>query len=347
MKPYTFLNQKKNYKKSNVGKKTIINVKRKPNNFNKNTHFGEKIQETNNYLLYSSGNQKSYYELFPQDAKIKLSKKNANNKLFNNKSFLINSNINNYFQLPKKANKKDPNKILNISENYGYKETLNITNNDPSLKGLTVHDMQQENQESQTPSKNMTQIMKIINNNVKVWKREFNHYSERNQGIRVVKENKSSDNIKKRKNNYRIKINNEVKPDNHKSKVVRMTKLNEGILREIYLRKYVKKNEYINYNNNYNYNNIVPCYISKYTKKSQEPLRYINDIRENKNTYFINNDYESNEYLNDNLNKTFGYNNISCGDEESKNIECPIHGNISIVIHKNHPRIKKQYDLYE
>ncbi len=82
MKPYTFLNQKKNYKKSNVGKKTIINVKRKPNNFNKNTHFGEKIQETNNYLLYSSGNQKSYYELFPQDAKIKLSKKNANNKLF-------------------------------------------------------------------------------------------------------------------------------------------------------------------------------------------------------------------------------------------------------------------------
>ena len=26
MKPYTFLNQKKNYKKSNVGKKTIINV---------------------------------------------------------------------------------------------------------------------------------------------------------------------------------------------------------------------------------------------------------------------------------------------------------------------------------
>ena len=344
MKPYTLLNQKKNYKKSNVGKKTIINVKRKPSNFNKNTHFGEKIQETNNYLLYSSGNQKSYYELFPQDAKLKLSKKNANNKLFNNKSFLINSKINDYFQLPKKSNKKDPNKILNISENYGYKETLNIKNNDPSLKGLTVHDMQQDNQEIQTnPSKNITQTMKVINNNVKVWKRDFNQYSERNQGIRVIKENKSSDIIKKRKTNYRIKINNEAKPNNHKSKVVRMTKLNQGILREIYQKKYVKKNEYINYN----YNNIVPCYISKYTKNSQEPIRYYDAIRENKNNYFINNDYESNEYLNDNINKTFGCNNISCGDEESKNIECPIHGNISIVIHKNPHRVNKQYNFYE
>ena len=342
MKQYTFLNQKKNYKKSNVGKKTIINVKRKPNNFNKNTHFGEKIQETNNYLLYSSGNQKSYYELFPQESR--LYQKKANNKLFNNKSFIINKNINNYFKPPKKTNKKDPNKILNISENYGYKETLNIKNNDPSLKGLTLHDMLQENQENQTnPSKKITQTMKVINNNVKVWKRDFNQYSERNQGIRFIKENKSSDNIKKRKTNYRIKINNEAKPNNHKSKVVRMTKLNQGILREIYQKKYVKKNEYINYN----YNNIVPCYISKYTKNSQEPIRYYDAIRENKNNYFINNDYESNEYLNDNINKTFGCNNISCGDEESKNIECPIHGNISIVIHKNPHRVNKQYNFYE
>ena len=342
MKPYTFLNKKKNYLNSNIGKKTIINIKRKPNNFNKNTHFGEKIQETDNYLLYSSGNQKSYYELFPQEAR--LYQKKANNKLFNNKSYIINKNINNYFKPPKKTNKKDPNKILNISENYGYKETLNIKNNDPSLKGLTLHDMLQENQENQTnPSKNITQTMKVINNNVKVWKRDFNQYSERNQGIRVIKENKSSDNIKKRKTNYRIKINNEAKPNNHKSKVVRMTKLNQGILREIYQKKYVKKNEYINYN----YNNIVPCYISKYTKNSQEPIRYYDAIRENKNNYFINNDYESNEYLNDNINKTFGCNNISCGDEESKNIECPIHGNISIVIHKNHHRVNKQYNFYE
>ena len=50
--------------------------------------------------------------------------------------------------------------------------------------------------------------MKIINNNVRVWKREFNKYSERNQGIRVIKENqnKSYDNIIKRKKNKYVNL---------------------------------------------------------------------------------------------------------------------------------------------
>ena len=65
----------------------------------------------------------------------------------------------------------------------------------------------------------------------------------------------------------------------------------------------------------------------------------------NKNKYFINNDYESNLFESNNLNKTFGYNKVIFDDEESKCIECPLHGNISIVIHKNPHRAKIQYNL--
>ena len=54
MKAYKIPNKKIN----NVGRKNIVSLKREPKIFNKYTHFGEKVQETNNYILYASGNQK-------------------------------------------------------------------------------------------------------------------------------------------------------------------------------------------------------------------------------------------------------------------------------------------------
>ena len=334
MKAYKIPNKKIN----NVGRKNIVSLKREPKIFNKYTHFGEKVQETNNYILYASGNQKSYYEFFPQETQFKSTSKNKQNKLYNNKSF---SNFGNKkIKYPRYIyDDFEKEKILNSSDNYGYKETYNIKSNDPNLRPLTIHNI------AENPK--ITETMKIINNNVRVWKREFNKYSERNQGIRVIKENqnKSYDNIIKRKTkkNYRIKINNEYKPNNHKSKVVKITKINPGEYKEIYQKKYVKKNE--------NYmDNIEPCYLSKYSKKSQEqPLIYINkeNRNNNNNKYFINNDYESNLFEYNNLNKTFGYNKIICEDEQSKCIECPLHGNISIVIHKNPFKGKRKNNLYQ
>lgn len=336
MKAYKFPNIKKN-NLNNVSTRQIVATKRMPNNFNKYTHYGEKIQETNNYILYASGNQKSYYEFYPKETQFKVSEKDTNKKLYNNKSFINYRNRNNYYRMPER---NDPDKIMNSSDNYCYKETLNIKDNDPNLKVLTIHNM------PENPLKIGTQTTKVINNNVRVWKREFNQYSERNQGLKVVKANKSYDNIIKRKNNYRIKINNEVTPNNHKSKIVKITKLQKGQIREIYQKKYIKKNDYIN--------NVEPCYINSYTKKINEPIKYNINVnnnniikKENKNKYFINNDYESNEYGYNIQNKTFRKKNVFCEDEESKNIICPIHGNISIVIHKNHYRVNRGDNLYQ
>ena len=322
MKKYKTSNKKINYL-NNLSRRNIVATKLKPN-----THFGEKILEKDNYILYSSGNQKSFYEFFPFETQFKVQKRNKNQKLYNNKSFINYRNRNNNII----TEAMNPDKIMNISANYGYKESLNIKNNDPYLKPLTIHDMQI------TPSKMDFQTMKVINNNVRIWKRDFNKYSERNQGIRVIKANKSFDNIIKRKPRYRIKINNEAIPNNHKSKVVKITKINPGELREIYQRKYVKKNEYIN--------NIIPCYISKYGKKNYEQNILYNNRDNIRNKYFINNDYEMNGT---DLDNTFSHEKEICGDEESKNIQCPIHGNISITIHKNPYKInrKRINKLYE
>jgi len=328
MNAYKIPNKKIINKVNNVGRKNIVSLKREPKVFNKYTHFGEKIQETRNYILYASGNQKSYYEFFPKETQFKSHTKKPLNNLYNNKSCanLKNKKLNYPMNIHDVSNEK----ILNISENYGYKETYNIKNNDPNLRALTIHNIEE--------NPKITETMKVINNNVRVWKREFNKYSEHNQGIRIIQDNKSFDNILKRKKKYRIKINNEYKPNNHRSKVVKITRRKPGEYREIYQKKYVKQNEYIN--------NIEPCYISRYTKKSHEqPVMYFKKGDKNKNKYFINNDYESNLFESNNLNKTFGYNKVIFDDEESKCIECPLHGNISIVIHKNPHRAKIQYNL--
>lgn len=320
MKKYKSKKQNVNYI-NNISRKNIIATKSEPF-----FHLGEKIQETKNYVLYVSGNKKPYYEFCPKETQFK-ALNNKNKILFNNKSFINYRNRNNYLI----DNPMKHDKILNSSENYGYKETLNMKNNDQNLKPLTIHD----NQIILPMEENST--IKKIGNNVRIYRRDFHPYSERNQGIRIIKESKSTDNILKRKSNYRIKINNETMPNNHKSKVIKITKLESGQYKEIYQKKYVKKREYIN--------NIVPCYISKYGKKNYETSRIYNK-ENNTNRYFINNNYESNKN-NNNLNKTFCCNNLIFGDEESKNIECPIHGNISIVIHKKPRKVNRQRFLYK
>ena len=124
MNAYKIPNKKIINKVNNVGRKNIVSLKRDPKVFNKYTHFGEKIQETRNYILYASGNQKSYYEFFPKETQFKSHTKKPLNNLYNNKSCanLKNKKLNYPMNIHDVSNEK----ILNISENYGYKETYNI-----------------------------------------------------------------------------------------------------------------------------------------------------------------------------------------------------------------------------
>ena len=82
MNAYKIPNKKIINKVNNVGRKNIVSLKRDPKVFNKYTHFGEKIQETRNYILYASGNQKSYYEFFPKETQFKSHTKKPLNKIY-------------------------------------------------------------------------------------------------------------------------------------------------------------------------------------------------------------------------------------------------------------------------
>ena len=349
MNSFEVNNQHMNYL-NNIGTKNIVAIKRNPMRYIAQNNFGERVQEKKNYLLYVSGNQKSYYELNPQETQFKSKEKN-NKKLYNNKSFITYRNkIKNNYIIPEHFNQDN---ILDVSENYGYKETRNIKDKENNnIK--TLYD----NQKTQTQRETMHKINKIKNTENKIYQRALNQNSERNYKIKVIKANKSTDNILRRKTNYKITINNETMPNNHNSKVIKVTKDKNGKLKEIYLRKYVPKNEAIN--------NIEHLYINNYGEKSHEPNYYFknnnfncnfyniynyenkstsnnNNIKKNK--YFINNNYESNGY---DFNNNYGFfRQEICGDDESKNIECPIHKNISIVVHKNRHINNQMYMHYK
>jgi len=86
MNSFEINNQHMNYL-NNIGTKNIVAIKRNPLRYIAQNNFGERVQEKKNYLLYVSGNQKSYYELNPQETQFKSKEKNIK-KLHNNKSFI-------------------------------------------------------------------------------------------------------------------------------------------------------------------------------------------------------------------------------------------------------------------
>ena len=334
---------------NNISTKNIVAIKKNPLRYIAQDNLGERVQEKKNYLLYVSGNQKPYYELNPQETQFKSKEKN-NKKLYNNKSFISYRNkIQNNYIIPKYPIQDS---ILDISENYGFKETRNIKDN-KNKNTATLHDNNKT-----LPNKKINKVNKINKIKNKIYQNPLNQNSERNYRLKIIKANKSTDNILRRKTNYKITINNESVPNNHKSKVIRVTKDKNGNLKEIYQRKYVPKNEYIN--------NIEHLYINNYGEKSHEPNYYFknnnfncnfyniynyeskstsNNNINNKNRYFINNNYECNGY---DLNNNYRfYNQEIFGDDESKNIECPIHKNISIVVHKNRHNNNQMYMPYK
>ena len=365
MKPKKYTNNQVH----NIVTKNIVSIKRKPR-MNKGNNFGELVQQKKNYILYASGNQKSNYEFLPKETQFKSSKsknknihiihkdisdidiikrkpKNNQQQIYHNKSFILYRNNDNYII----SDPFKPENILQSSVNYGYKETRNVKQLNPNLNVITVHDDQRQ---EIIPQKELHTVNVIKDRNIKIYKRDFNNYSGKNQGIRIIKESKSHDNILRRKAHYRIQINNEAVPCNHKSKVIKITKKKNGEIKEIYQRKYVKKN------NEIDGSNISRCYINNFGEKSFDSIKYFrnnenyyynNDniynyksSNNNRNKYFINNNYESNGY---NLKNNFGYFKEIFGDEESKNIECPIHGNIAIVVHKKINRKNHMYSIYK
>ena len=234
MKNYNYSKRYKDNinKINNTTRKNIVSVKIKPRNNNSENSFGGKIREKKNYTLYVSGN-KPYYFLYPQETQFKVNKDKNAKKLQNNKSFINyrSKNHNNYL------NPITSGDILDISENYGYKESRNVTYDDKNKKIQTSNNIKENS--SKMDSKT-TNIIKNYNN-LKIFKRDFNKYSENNQGIKIIKADKSSDNLLKNRINYRLKINNEAIPNNHKSKIIKVAKTKEGYLKEIYQKNMLNK----------------------------------------------------------------------------------------------------------
>ena len=88
---------------------------------------------------------------------------------------------------------------------------------------ITKHDMETD----KSPDKyNNTKYT-----NIQMHKKNISRNVDRNQGFKILQENKSCDNIIHR-SKYRYKINNEYNRNNHKSKIVKITRNNKGNLKQ-------------------------------------------------------------------------------------------------------------------
>ena len=338
MKEYKIQNQYMNYL-NNIARKNIVYFRRTPINYDKNTYYGEKVKESKNYILFASGNQKSYYEFLPCEMHFKLSDNSLKNNLsyIKNKTTNNNNNNNKSFDPVIARKRKERPKILKSADNYGYKEIKNIKNYNPNIKMITKHDMETD----KSPDKyNNTKYT-----NIQMHKKNTSRNVDRNQGFKILQENKSCDNIIHR-SKYRYKINNEYNRNNHKSKIVKITRNNKGNLKQIYQKKYIKKNECEN----------EPLYIANYGENSEN--NYEAKTIQNygiRNYYYINNNYDEYDGSNNNRKNDIGnesiediYDENNFNEEVTKNIQCPIHGNISIIVHRKPSKLnKKNINIYK
>ena len=392
MNAFQITNQNFKYVNQNINPNERINspkrISKYPYNMSK-YNYGEKIREKKNYTLYASGSgyQMPIYEERPKRIKIIKDKYNISKM----------NNIDVYDE--------EENNILSSSDNYGYKETKNIKNENPNLKVVTIHrrlGSPRQIRPINTPQRNRK--LKIKKEENIFWNREYSpnnriNINNNNEQIRILKENKSSEYFRplrknkffeksfesqkngeliqeiiqddyddyngdsrvetskdgdyfykvttKRKefipeNNY---YNNRNISDNYRrnrnGKIIKIIKNNEPLYNNqknyrIYNKEYIKRDNYEN----------EPYYIGNYgEEENYEPQ---DKYKKNNYLYKDRDEYEQEEnieqqnqrYINENRDIRCEYinerdNNYMQDIRDIKSIECPMHGKISIIIHKN------------
>ena len=394
MNTFQITNQNVNYINQNSNPNERINSPERFENYPYNMkkyYYGEKIREKKNYILYASGSgyQAPIYEEKPKRMKIIKDKLN----------FSKINNINAYDE--------DESNVLSSSDNYRYKETKNIKRENPNLKIVTIHQrLGSPRQIRASNSSQRSRKLKIKRAENFFWNKECspnrrNYINNSNEQIRILRENKSSDHFRPRKNkffeksfesqengeliqkrvqnnyDYNNKILNEDSrietskdgdyfykittrrkefiPDNNyknrsindnyrrnrNGKIIRIRRNNEPLYNNqenygIYQRKYIKRDNFEN----------EPYYIGNYGEEEnydpQESYENNNYIYKNRGDYEQeeNTEHQNQRYINER--RDFGCEYTKERDHnymedirDIKNINCPLHGKISIIIHRN------------
>jgi hypothetical protein len=359
----------------------------------KKFNYGSKIREKKNYILYASGTgyERPEYEVYEKGKTIRIIK---------NKYDISNKYTNRNYKKFIEYEEDDENALSN-SDNYRYKETKNIKNENPNLKITTIHKRLGSPRQSRNMNKKI-RIKKTENyycnegecdndnpNSRRLNLNLGNDNNDNNEQIRILKENKSSDyllSIKNRKQKYTTSQRNTngeliqeiIDPDNdyyyndYQPNEIQTTKDYNSKRNDINTNKYFnnenniyskhkiirlnkKDAQFYNHDNNKIYHNEQdkknyekePYYIGNYgDEDNYESMRQYkkNEDYSNKNRYgyAANDKYQNNKYVNSREYER--YDNYCMNDEENeyiddiseiKKINCPLHGKISIIIHKN------------
>lgn len=394
---FCFFNEKTNY--------NDISPRRTPRFPLNKFDYGSKIKEKKNYILYAGGvgYERPYYEECKKSLPIRIIK----NKNDIYKKRCINRNYRKCIEYEEVGD----NALLNL-DNYRYKETKNIKNEDPNLKILTIH-KRLGSPRSPRQAQNKHKTIRIKKTTQYNWHREgYNNYNNSpnrrrlninnyninndnsNEQIKILRENKSYDYLQSLKNRKQKFINTErnndeeliqekIEPEqendyyynnnDYESHKKEVSNNNNNFIRIISKKKEINPNNYFNNKNEiYSKNkskiikiskNIGPIHnqdnneIYHYHKKrirnnkyEKEPY-YIGNYGDEKNNesmreYKTNEDYNKNRYIAKDRyqNECERYGNYCRNDEENecsdniteiKKIKCPLHGNISIIMHKN------------
>jgi hypothetical protein len=270
---------------------------------------------------------------------------------------------------------------LSYLDNYRYKETKNITRENPTLKTVTIHRRLGSPRRQFLNSPNRNKLIKINRNEDIYWNKDYrsNEKIDLNNSnkMRVLRENKSSDYFLPLKNRNLIEnqkrngeyikemaendYNEYITNDNQDSKIETR---NDG---DYFIKVTTNRKEFIPPNNKF-YNEHNNFYSRKNKDKNIKIIRNenenlyknINKVDYENEPYYIGNygeeeNYEEHEQYNGCNNcrfkeiRKYGYNsnngyikNMYKKENEYvedirdiKNIECPLHGKISVIIHKN------------
>ena len=351
-------------------------------------NYGEKIREKNNYTLYASGSGYERPQYEERQKRIKIIKNKNDNNNYNN----INQK-NKIIRIYQEENDE-----LSYLDNYRYKETKDITGENPNLKTVTIHQRLGSPRRQLLSSPKRNKHIKIIRNEDIYWNKYYspNKKINLNNGnkMHALRENKSFDYFIPSKNrNRNINIIKNQKRNGEFIKEITENDYNEYITNtnqdskietrnygDYFIKVTTNRKEYIPPNNKY-YNEYNNFYRRKNKDKNIKIVRNENenlyknknheicDIYERKNIskddyenepYYIGNygeeeNYEEHDQYNACNNckfkeiRKYGYNanngyikNMNKKENEYvedirdiKNIECPLHGKISVIIHKN------------
>ena len=323
-------------------------------NINKNINYNIYEEEDNNNILSSSDNYK-----YKETKNIKVNNPNLKVVTIHKR---LGSPRHSQINIPKK-NKKlkikkventfsqkeyNPSRKININDN----EQIKILRENKSARYLEpINKRNYFENFSFNPQNNGEIIQEIIQNDDNN-EYNYNNYNNYNNN-RIINEDSQIETAKN--GDYFIKVTTkrkEVEPNNYNNQNENENydyiNKNGKIIKVIRNNGYLCNNEencdiYQKNNLNRNRDENEPYYIGNYGEGEEE--NYESSVKYNNNYRFRDiEEYEQDEYLNQkymNRENKYGYNNYNQENEyvddirDIKSIECPLHGKISIIIHKN------------